>query len=193
MSQSWASSLTERLARRVAWIDAAVPRKSGLPRAIQEAVWQRCHAAFFKERARSRGASRKVDDDCLRELRWFYDRRELAEVRRDIAAWLAEMAGEISQALRLGRGEHRGDALLLPAAASPSQAYEIDEHVLGAAEPGDQAANPCGAHLPRAGRAACGLARARAVEMHENWLEAMRYLNMDHLAEHKKQMLRQAA
>jgi hypothetical protein len=35
--------------------------------------------------------------------------------------------------------------------------------------------------------------RALAVEMHENWLEAMRYLNMDHLAEHKKQMLRQAA
>jgi hypothetical protein len=32
--------------------------------------------------------------------------------------------------------------------------------------------------------------RALAVEMHENWLEAMRYLNMDHLAEHKKQMLK---
>ena len=37
------------------------------------------------------------------------------------------------------------------------------------------------------------LVRALAVEMHENWLEAMRYLNMDHLAEHKKQMLRRAA
>ena len=37
------------------------------------------------------------------------------------------------------------------------------------------------------------LVRALAVEMHENWLEAMRYLNMDHLRERKKQMLRQAA
>src|ERR1700738_3114772 len=37
------------------------------------------------------------------------------------------------------------------------------------------------------------LVRALAVEIHENWLEAMRYLNMDHLAEHKKQLLRQAA
>jgi putative transposase len=27
--------------------------------------------------------------------------------------------------------------------------------------------------------------RALAVEMYDNWLEAMRYLNMDHLAEHK--------
>jgi putative transposase len=33
---------------------------------------------------------RKVDDDCLQELRWFYDRRDLAEVRRDIAQWLAK-------------------------------------------------------------------------------------------------------
>jgi hypothetical protein len=30
------------------------------------------------------------------------------------------------------------------------------------------------------------LVRALAVEMHENWLEATRYLNMDHLKEHKK-------
>jgi putative transposase len=35
-------------------------------------------------------APRKVDDDCLQELRWFYDRRELGEVRRDIAQWLAK-------------------------------------------------------------------------------------------------------
>jgi len=28
------------------------------------------------------------------------------------------------------------------------------------------------------------------VKMHENWLEATRYLNMDHLKEHKKEALR---
>jgi putative transposase len=28
--------------------------------------------------------------NCLRELRWFYDRRYPAEVRRGIAAWLAK-------------------------------------------------------------------------------------------------------
>ena len=33
---------------------------------------------------------RKVDDDCLRELRWLYDRRDLGEARRDLAAWLAK-------------------------------------------------------------------------------------------------------
>jgi putative transposase len=33
---------------------------------------------------------RRVDGDCLRELRWLYDRRDLAEARRDLAAWLAK-------------------------------------------------------------------------------------------------------
>ena len=37
------------------------------------------------------------------------------------------------------------------------------------------------------------LVRALAVETHENWLEAHRYLNMNDLREHKKTILRQAA
>jgi putative transposase len=37
------------------------------------------------------------------------------------------------------------------------------------------------------------LIRALAVEMHENWLKAHRYLNMDDLGEHKKEALRMTA
>src|SRR5512147_2361935 len=33
---------------------------------------------------------RKVDDDCLQELRWLYDRRDLAEARTDLAAWIGK-------------------------------------------------------------------------------------------------------
>jgi putative transposase len=52
---------------------------------------------------------RRVDDDCLQELRWFYDRRELAEVRRDIAAWLAKWQAKypklcLSSLIPCGRG-----------------------------------------------------------------------------------------
>ena len=36
------------------------------------------------------------------------------------------------------------------------------------------------------------LVRALAVEMHENWIEAIRYLNMENLKEHKKEQLRKA-
>ena len=43
-------------------------------------------------------------------------------------------------------------------------------------------------------RPAClRLVRALAVEMHENWIEATRYLNMEYLKEHKKEQLRRAA
>lgn len=37
---------------------------------------------------------RKIDDDCLLELRWMYDRRDLTEVRRDLAAWLGKWGGK---------------------------------------------------------------------------------------------------
>lgn len=37
------------------------------------------------------------------------------------------------------------------------------------------------------------LVRALCVEIHEDWLEAHRYLNMDYLRESKKEALRQAA
>ena len=36
----------------------------------------------------------RVDDDCLQELRWLYDRRDLPEARRDLAAWLAKWSGK---------------------------------------------------------------------------------------------------
>lgn len=35
-------------------------------------------------------AKARVDDDCRQELRRFYDRRDLVEMRRDIAAWLGK-------------------------------------------------------------------------------------------------------
>jgi transposase-like protein len=42
--------------------------------------------------------------------------------------------------------------------------------------------------------AAClRLVRALAVEMHENWIEATRYLNMEFLREHKKEQMRRVA
>ena len=62
--------------------------KAAIREVLPEAVWQRCYVHFLRNALDY--VPRKVDDDCLRELRWFYDRRELAEVRRDIAAWLGK-------------------------------------------------------------------------------------------------------
>jgi transposase-like protein len=38
-----------------------------------------------------------------------------------------------------------------------------------------------------------GLIRALAVEMHENWIEAARDLNMEDVREHKRERMRKAA
>lgn len=37
------------------------------------------------------------------------------------------------------------------------------------------------------------LIRALAVEMHENWIEAIRYLNMEYLKEHQKEAMKRVA
>ena len=65
---------------------------SGLRKAIREvlpeAAWQRCYVHFLRNALDY--LPRKADDDCLMELRWIYDRRNLEEARRDLTAWLAK-------------------------------------------------------------------------------------------------------
>ena len=64
----------------------------GLKKAIAEvlsgASWQRCYVHFLRNALDY--VPRKGGDDCLLELRWMYDRRDLSEVRRDLAAWLTK-------------------------------------------------------------------------------------------------------
>ena len=71
----------------------------GLRQAIREilpvAAWQRCYVHFLRNALDH--LPRKLVDDCLQELRWIYDRRELVEVRRDIAQWLAKWQAKHSK------------------------------------------------------------------------------------------------
>src|SRR5262245_56271062 len=57
---------------------------------------------------------------------------------------------------------------------------------------GQQATHACGQDLPNA-QSCLRLIQALAIETHEKWLEAIRYLNMEHLKEHKKDTLKMAA
>ena len=79
-------------ARGLAGVDVVSDNHQGLKAAIREvlpeAAWQRCYVHFLRNALDY--VPRKVDDDCLQELRWFYDRRDIAEARRDIAQWLAK-------------------------------------------------------------------------------------------------------
>jgi len=165
----------------------------GLKGAIREvlpgAVWQRCYVHFLRNALDY--VPRKVDDDCLQELRWIYDRRELSEVRRDIAAWLAKWQAKYPKLcdwaednieetltyyrLPLAHHKHMKSTNMLERV---NQEIKRRTHVVRI--------------FPNIG-SCLRLVRALAVETHENWLEGTRYLNMQHLAEHKKEALRQAA
>jgi putative transposase len=134
---------------------------------------------------------RKVDDDCLQELRWIYDRRDLAEVRRDIAQWLSKWQSKYSRLCDWVEENIEETAELFPAAARASQAHEVDQHAR-AAEPRAKRRTHVVRIFPNA-ESCLRLIRALAVEIHENWLEGTRYLNMDHLIEHQKEALRRAA
>ena len=139
---------------------------------------------------RSSSAAR-VDDDCLQELRWLYDRRDLIEARRDLVAWLAKWSSKYSKLTgwveenidetltfyRLPRQHHKH-------LKSTNMLERLNEEIRRRT------------HVVRIfpnGDSCLRLVRALAVETHENWLEQHRYLNMDDLREHKKEALRRAA
>src|SRR5207248_7994348 len=60
--------------------------RAALRKVLAEAAYQRCYVHFLRNALDY--VPRRVDDDCLQELRWLYDRRDLSEARRDLAAWL---------------------------------------------------------------------------------------------------------
>jgi putative transposase len=90
---SWRSFLEGLKARGLFGVEYVVSDdhpglKAAIREILTEAAWQRCYVHFLRNALDY--VPRKVDDDCLMELRWFYDRRDLAEVKRDIAQWIAK-------------------------------------------------------------------------------------------------------
>ena len=163
--------------------------RAALREALAEAAYQRCYVHFLRNALDY--VPRKVDDDCPQELRWLYDRRDLLEARRDLAAWLAKWSSKypkltgwveenIDETLtfyRLPRQHHKH-------LKSTNMLERLNEEIKRRT------------HVVRIfpnGESCLRLVRALAVETHENWLEQHRYLNMEDLREHKKEALRRAA
>jgi putative transposase len=163
--------------------------KAAIREVLPEAWWQRCYVHFLRNALDH--LPRKHLDDCLQELRWVYDRRDLAEARRDIAQWLAKWQGKYPKLtswaednieetltyyrLPLAHHKHMKSTNMLERL---NQEIKRRTHVVRI--------------FPHA-ESCLRLVRALAVETHENWLEAIRYLNMEHLKEQKKDTLKMAA
>jgi len=165
----------------------------GLKQAIREvlpgAAWQRCYVHFLRNALDH--LPRKLADDCLQELRWIYDRRDLAEVRRDIAAWLSKWQAKHSKLCDWVE-ENIEETLTYYRLPLPHHKHMKSTNMLERLNQEIKRRTHVVRIFPNT-ESCLRLVRALAVETHENWLEGTRYLNMQHLFEHKKEALRQAA
>lgn len=162
--------------------------KQAIAQTLPEAVWQRCYVHFLRNALDH--LPRKADDDCLTELRWLYDRRDLDEARQDLAAWLAKWQGRYSKLCdwvednieetfsfyRLPRQHHK-HLKSTNCLERLNQEIKRRTHVVRIFPNTDSCLR---------------LVRALAVETHEEWIEGTRYLNMELLREHKKLTLKKA-
>jgi putative transposase len=163
--------------------------RAAIREVLAEAAWQRCYVHFLRNALDH--LPRKADDECMTELRWIYDRRTIEEARQDLASWLKKwgkryqklcdwVEANIEETLtfyRLPRQHHKN-------MKSTNLLERLNEEI--------KRRTLVVRIFPNTS-SCLRLVRALAVEMHENWIEAIRYLNMEYLKEHKKEQLRRAA
>lgn len=191
---SWRDFLLSLKQRGLSGVEFVVTDDhAGLRKAIAEilpqAAWQRCYVHFLRNALDY--LPRKADDDCLQELRWLYDRRNLTEAQRDLANWLTrwqkkypkltdwaeDNIGSTLTFYRLPRLHHRH-------MKSTNMIERLNEEL--------RRRTRVVRIFPNI--ASClRLTRALCAETHEAWLEDNRYINMDLLREERKEQLRKAA
>jgi len=191
---SWPEFLLGLKARGLRGVEFVVSDDhDGLKKAIAEclsgAAWQRCYVHFLRNAIDH--LPRKRDDDCLQELRWLYDRRQLKEAKADIRAWIEKWQGRyaklvswvednIEETLTYYRLPFRHHRHL----KSTNMLERFNEEIKRRT------------HVVRIfpNEASClRLVRALAVEQHERWQEEHRYLNMAFLKEQQRERLKTAA
>jgi transposase-like protein len=153
--------------------------KSALQEVLPQALWQRCYVHFLRNALDY--LPRKADDDCLQELRWMYERRNVEEARRDLKLWLERWANKYPKLcawaetnieetwtyyrLPIAHHKHFKSTNLLERFNQ-----EIKRRTLVVRIFPDEAS-------------CLRLIRAVAAEQHEEWLEGSRYVNLEPLRE----------
>lgn len=163
--------------------------RAAIAQVLPEAAWQRCYVHFLRNCLDH--LPRKGDDDCLRELRWIYERRNLGEARNDLAAWITKWESRYAKLVAWVE-ENIEETLTFYRLPPQHHKHLKSTNMLERLNEELKRRTHVVRIFPNA--ASClRLVRALAVETHENWIEATRYLNMDLLREHKKQLLREVA
>lgn len=191
---SWKNFLSGLKERGLRGVDFIVSdNHAGLKAAIQEhlphATWQRCYVHFLRNALDY--LPRKGADDCLTELRWIYQRRNLQEARTDLAAWLTKWQAKypklcdwVEQSIEETLSFYQLPQVHHKHLKSTNLLERVNQEL--------KRRTLVVRIFPNAD-SCLRLTRALAVEIHEDWIEGTRYLNMELLKEHKKELLRQAA
>jgi putative transposase len=193
-TSSWRDFLVRLKQRGLRGVEFAVTDdhaglKQGMVEVLPETAWQRCYVHFLRNALDY--LPRKANDDCLVELRWLYDRHDVEQARQDLALWLAKWQSKYPKLCNWVEAniEETFTFYRLPVEhhkhmKSTNMLERINEElkrrtlVVGI--------------FPNA--ASClRLVRALAAEIHEDWIEATRYLNMELLEEHRREQLRRRA
>jgi putative transposase len=191
---SWRDFLTGLKARGLHGVEFVVSDDhDGLKKAIREclpeAAWQRCYVHFLRNAIDH--LPRKRDDDCLKELSWLYERRNVKEARADLKAWIERWQGRYAKLVAWVE-ENIEETLTY---FSLPQAHHRNMKSTNMLERFNE-------ELKRRTRvvrifpneASClRLIRALAAEQHETWQEDNRYINMALLKEMKRERLKAAA
>ena len=184
---SWKDFLVKLKQRGLTGVEYVVSdHHEGLRRAIREilpeAVWQRCYVHFLRNSLDK--LPKKADDDCLVELRWLYDRRDVQEAKRDLDAWLSKwqkryrkLCDWVEENIEETWTFYRLPQRHYKHMRSTNMLERLNEEIKRRT------------HVVRIfpNEASClRLVRALAVERDEEWLEGNRYLDMQLLREQKK-------
>ena len=191
---SWRDFLTGLRQRDLRGVQLVVSDDhAGLKKAIREVLpeanWQRCYVHFLRNTLDY--LPRKADDDCLVELRWIYERRNREEARQDLTAWLAKWGARYGK-LCAWVEDNIEETLTFYGLPLPHHKHLKSTNLLERLNEELKRRTLVVRIFPNA--ASClRLTRALAVEMHEGWIEATRYLNMDLLREQHKERRTAAA
>jgi putative transposase len=188
---SWRDFLLSLRERGLCGVELVVSDDhAGLRRALREilpeAAWQRCYVHFLRNALDH--MPRKADDDCLRELRWLYDRRNAAEAEKDLAAWLLRWQEKYS---RLCDWVEENIAETLTFYRLPREYHKHLKSTNMLERMNEEIKRRTRVVRIFPNQESClRLIRALAAETHEGWLEEHRYLNMQFLTEQKKEEMR---
>lgn len=176
----WRTFLIELRRRGLQPVDFVVSdHHEGLKRAIQEilpeARWQRCYVHFLRNALAH--LPKTADVNCLKELRWIYERRTLEEAQQDLASWLERWSARYRKLCGWAE-ENIGETLTFYSLPIEHHKHMKSTNMLERLNQELKRRTLVVRIFPNA--ASClRLVRALAVETHEDWIEQNRYLDMD--------------